>query len=437
MAEVRPFHGIRFNQKQVSDPASVICPPYDVISLREQHAYHEKSPYNIIRLEFGLDRPGDWAGNNKYTRARDDWRLWRDKGVLESDAVSFYVHKHRFPHRGEIRERTGLTACVRLEPWDRKIVLPHEHTGSKPKADRLELMRACRANISPIFALYQDSGGALSRILTGAQESPPTAQASLENGEAHSVWSVAGGTPLLSIEEFFAGQKIFVADGHHRYETALAYQNEMTEAGLAMPGAGYVMMTLVEFSDPGLLILPVHRLVRGLPPGEMAGLKSKLHSLFDVKTLPVRASDPAQKATMISDALRRRRNIGMAIGVWGQEEDNLLILRLRQGTDYDAMMPPGHSYYYYRLEISRLQHLVMDELETANRHLEVVYTPDEVEVVNRVGAGEYQIGFFIKALETRDIKSIALAGDKTPRKSSYFHPKLPTGLVMRSVEESL
>lgn len=440
MAEVRPFHGIRFNPDKVHDLGKVICPPYDIISPAEQQAIHRNSDYNIVRLEFGLDLPGDSPANNKYTRAARGWQEWMSQDVLrKNQAPAFYLHKHRFSSRGKTWQRTGLVACVKLEPWDRKIVLPHENTGTKAKEDRLNLMRACHANISPIFALFQDAESKVAAVAQSVEKSTPLMNASPDNGEGHLLWRIAIEAQIQVIQDYFARQKLFIADGHHRYETALNYQREM-KARAAQPvetGVDYVMMTLVEFSDPGLLILPVHRLARGLTAATIETLKRDLESTFDVKRLAVPGQTGAEKATAIADALRRRRNIGMAIGVWGLDKDILLILRERPGSDYQQMMPAGHSYYYYQLEVSRLQHLVMDRLEKDNPQIEVAYTPDEAEVVQGISSGEYQVAFFIKALEPKDIKGIALAGDKVPRKSTYFHPKLPTGLVMRSLADGL
>ncbi len=434
MAEVRPFHGIRYNQSKVPDLDRVICPPYDIISPEEQRAYHQRSDFNIISVEFGLDRPGDNDRTNKYTRARRTWQQWlRDNVLTREPSAAFYVHKHAFRYGDKDYARLGLIGAVRLEPWDKKIVLPHEHTGAKAKQDRLELMRACQSNVSPIFGLYQDRNATITGILQKVRKSPPVLTARLDQ-DAHRLWPITVEADLQAIGQYFAGQRLFIADGHHRYETALAFsrETEQSEKTGALPGAAYVMMTLVEFSDPGLLVLPVHRLVRGLSSESLAKLRGKLESLFDLKALPLR--DAATRAADIRDALRRRRGIGMAIGLWGLEKDNLLILRQRPGADYQALMPAGHSYYYYRLEVSRLQHLVMEGLEKENPGLEVAYTPDEAEVLARTASGEFQLGFFIKSLEPKDIKGIALAGDKVPRKSTYFHPKLPTGLVMRSLD---
>ncbi len=438
MSEVRPFHGIRFNQTKTPDIAKVICPPYDIISPAEQSAIHSRSPYNVVRLEFGLDLPGDSLSNNKYNRAAETWGAWIRDGILQKEgAPSFYVHKHQFHHGDRTLMRTGLIACVRLEPWEKKVVLPHEHTGAKAKEDRLNLMRACRANISPILSFYLDPTGSVASILKKAQQIPPLLRADQENGEAHWLWNISNEDDTRTIESYFADRSIFIADGHHRYETALNYQQEVRSATTSgdKTGADYVMMTLVESSDPGLLILPQHRLVK-CSGDRLLELKAKLQSAFKVESLPIAGRSAAVRAKYIDDSLSRHRKAGMAIGAVGLEKGKLSILREHQGRDYRSMMPAGRSSGYYRLEVGRLQHLVLDELE-ASKKIEVSYVPEESDVLDGVSSGRYQVGFLIAPLSAKDIEGIALAGDKVPRKSTYFFPKLPTGLVMRSLAEGL
>lgn len=439
MAEVRPFSGIRFNIDKTPDIGKVICPPYDIISPAEQSAIHARSPYNVIRLEFGLDRPGDSSSHNKYNRAAETWISWlKDRIMEKSGSPSFYVHKHQFRHGGKTLVRTGLIACVRLEPWDKKVVLPHEHTGAKAKEDRLNLMRACKANISPILSFYQDPAASVISVLKQAQKGPPLLRADQESDEAHWLWSIDAEEQIRTIEKHFADRNIFIADGHHRYETALNYQREVksSTAFVAESGADYVMMTLVEASDPGMLILPQHRLVKWLSGNKLPELRAKLQSLFKMESLPITGRSAAVQARYLSDSLSRHRKAGMAVGVLGLEKGKLVILREHQGRDYQAMMPASHSPGYYRLEVSRLQHLVLDEME-ARKEIEVSYVPEDSEVLEGVSSDEYQIGFLIASLEANDIEGVALAGDKVPRKSTYFYPKLPTGLVMRSLAEGL
>lgn len=273
--EVCPFRGIRYSQSIIGDVARVICPPYDVITPQQQRLYYEKSDYNAIRLEFP-EPTGD-----RYQKAATTFRQWLEQGVLQRDDVSsFYLHEHRFKYSGKKKMRCGVIARVRLEPWGSGI-FPHEETSSRDKSDRLQLMQACRANFSPLFSLYQDSGRRIASILSQVAEGKPLASSRAgrsnlpDSDEAHSLWAVTDREIKRELGELLSSQPIYVADGHHRYETALTYLEERRrERSSGSKGTpDYVMMELVDFSDPGLVVLPLHRLVRGIPSSNWSGLE--------------------------------------------------------------------------------------------------------------------------------------------------------------------
>lgn len=436
MAEVHPFCGIRFNQNKVSDIGMVLCPPYDVISAQERRTYHDRSEYNVIRLEDGFELPGDSAQNNKYMRAGMIWNQWLQQDVLHRDSSpTFYLHRHCFPYNGEMFERTGVVACVKLEPWEKKIVLPHEKTGDNPKLDRLKLMRACHANISPILAIYEDRSRSIGNILDASQNTVPWVDALEANGERHWLWGIAGREETRIIESCFSRKKIYIADGHHRYETGLIYRDEVNISAARDTGIGadYVMMTLVELSDPGLLVLPVHRLVKGLRQDKLRELEDMLKSAFKIYSVPVEWSISRDKVNVLSQKLLCRGKSSLTIGLWGLKKGHFLMLSPRPDINYKTLMPEGHSPSYCSLAISRLQHAILDRLLSGDGEAVVSYTPDAFEAFAAVSSGESQLAFILCALQPGAIKMVAQTGDKAPRKSTYFYPKLPTGLVMRTL----
>src|SRR5581483_4286499 len=274
MAEVRPFAGLRFSGVPLAD---AIAPPFDVISPAQQAELYDRSPYNVVRLELGREP-------DRYAEAGRCYQAWRSAGVLRRDEPSLYLYEQRFAVAGATHTRVGLVVRVKLEPWEAGVVLPHELTHSKAKEDRIQLMRAVKANVSPVFGLYEDPGRELAGKLASAASQPPLAEATDDAGEQHRLWKL----PADSVAEFFAGKQLFIADGHHRYETALAYRDEAgTEA------AKYVMMVLVDFADPGLVVFPTHRLMYGLSDQQQSKLTEGLGEYSEVTAA---ADSPSPKA---------------------------------------------------------------------------------------------------------------------------------------------
>ena len=423
MAEISPFAGIRYNQEKLGDLASVICPPYDVISPEEQKAYYDKSEYNVIRLEHGMVFPEDTETDNKHSRAKATFNQWLKEGILQIDPVpSFYVHEHTFTYQNTRKKRLGLIACLRLEPWENKAVFPHENTVPGIKSDRLELMRACDVNSSPIFGLYDDPGQRVSQLLSSLTKRKPMIDFT-EAGDVHKLWMSNEPEFVQRASHFMIPKPIYIADGHHRYETALAYQDEKCQGdlgGSSDEAFNFVMMTLVAFSDPGLIVFPVHRLVRGISSETLAGLRDKLETFFEVESMPLGEAGLPDVGGEITRVL-------------GLEPGNILALRLRQSTSLDEIMPEGHSRAYKKLDVSIVQHLIIEKLLGLNESDNIAYTPDTEQCRRQVETGEYQLAFLLNPIPVATIKEIASADDRMPGKSTYFYPKLPTGLVINSL----
>jgi uncharacterized protein (DUF1015 family) len=424
--EVSPFRGIRYNQSTVGDLARVICPPYDVISPEQQRLYYEKSDYNAIRLEFPEPT------TDRYERAAMTFQQWLKQGVLEYDSVSaFYLHEHQFKYSGKKMVRRGVIARVKLEPWGSGI-FPHEETSSKAKSDRLQLMRACRANFSPLFCLYQDSQQKIAPILSHVAQGRLLMSLRAGRGnfpdsdEAHSLWAVTEPGIKQELSELLSSQPIFIADGHHRYETALTYRQERIQrqsdsCKLSADGFQYVMMELVEFSDPGLVILPLQRLVRGILPSRLMSLRDRLKDFFTVESVATGTGS-------------WHLPVDSCLGILGLQPGSLVVLKKRQDVSLEAMMPGTRSQVYREFGVSILNHIVLDSILSGVKDTEIAYTVDLEEAHQQIREGQYQLAFLLHPPQPGMVKAVADAQDRMPRKSTYFYPKLPAGLVINPLD---
>ena len=430
--EVSPFRGIRYNQVIVGDLARVLCPPYDVVAPEQRQLYHEKNDYNAIRLESPAESPE--PTDDSYRTAATTFQQWLKEGVLQLDGIpSFYLHDHHFEYSGVRRVRRGLIARVKLQPWGSGIY-PHEETFPKAKSDRLQLMRACRANFSPLLSLYQGSEPKVALKLSEVAQGEPIIEMSVsspskgegQGGEGHVVWAITDPETKLQLSQFLSSQPLYIADGHHRYETALAYQRERAQhqsdsRNLTGGGFHYVMMELVDFSDPGLVVLPLHRLVRGIAPSVLAGLGDQLRNFFALEPVPVEADGYQLSADS-------------CLGVLGLLPGSLAVLKKRQDVSLQALMP-GHRPQAYRdFSISILNHIILDNILGFTSKEDVAYTVDWKEAYQQIEEGKYQLAFLANPPQPEVVKAVADAQDKMPSKSTYFYPKLPAGLIINPLE---
>jgi uncharacterized protein (DUF1015 family) len=427
LAEISSFQGVRYNQELVQDMSEVICPPYDVISPEQQKAYYKRSDYNVVRLEHGTILSNDTKTNNKHTRACTAFNQWlKDRVLLMDHVASFYIHEHCFTFQNIRKKRIGLMACVRLEPWEKKVIFPHENTVPGIKSDRLELMRACPVNFSPLLGLYEDLGQKVTKLIAVQAGRKPAIDFA-ESGETHKLWVANEPEFVQRVSHFLASKPIYIADGHHRYETALAYRDERLQQIKHARGHeafNFVMITLVSFSDPGVVVLPVHRLVSKMSTAVFTKFKSTLEQYFELVSVPL-------------DENGLPENAGTVTRILGLEPGNAVGLKLKQPSLLREIMPPGHSDTYKRLDISIVQHLAIDKLMALDKNASISYTPNASEARRLVEEGECQLAFILNPIPVTTIKSVADSNDKMPGKSTYFYPKLPTGLVMNRLEGTL
>ncbi len=429
MADIRPFHGVHYSPAAVGDLAGVICPPYDIITPQMQLELYRRSEFNFVRIEFGRDLSNDRDNDNRYTRAADTLERWLETGVLAADGrPAFYVDEHCFSYRGRTLSRRSIGCLVKLEDWEKMVVRPHEGTLARPKDDRLNLMWALQADTSPVMALYEDRERKVAGLLDRKLHHTPTLCAGESDGESHRLWAVTDENVVGEIKQALADQPLYIADGHHRYESALAYQRARRAGKMAGEEPfDFVMMTLVDFADPGLVILPAHRLVRGVAPSLLDGLPDALRACFSVERLPVEGDAQEEIERVLA---RTRGEVRLAMYGPGAA---LYALTLADSNTVAGMMPYFHTPLYGKLDVSVVDHVIMGEMlgltyETSGTSLD--YTNDAAEAVQRVNDREYQLAFIVSPVPPGTVKAIADSGDRMPRKSTYFYPKTPAGLVV-------
>ena len=416
MTEIRPFKGIIYNTSRVRGD-EVVAPPYDIITPEMKDALYEKSPYNIVRIDFGKDQANDTPeGENRYTRARRFLQEWLEEGILiEPERPSYYLYQVSYRINDEERIMRGVFARVRLTELC-EGVFPHEATHSKPKADRLNLMRYCRANISPIFSIFNNPEESFQGLVDSRSSEEPYLSAIDHEGARHELWIVDDPDDVEFITGVVEGRPIYIADGHHRYETALEYMKERKRDNPGHTGEepyNFTLMLLVNIPDGGLSILPTHRLVRGIPSGER-DLLDKLSGYFDI-----------EKMNSHEQLLRALPSHEHAIGMILKNSSQSYIL-IHKGIDLHEVPRPLRG-----LDVTVLHELIFKNLLSVEG---VSYEMDPRIVINRVRSGEYSAGFFLNPTRVSEVEEVALECLRMPPKSTYFYPKILTGFVINRLD---
>ncbi|AKG53680.1 hypothetical protein DGWBC_1019 [Dehalogenimonas sp. WBC-2] len=433
MAEVRPFNAIRYNAA-AEDMVSVVCPPYDVIGLRQEEALLKSSPHNFIRIEYSKALIGDDDTNNRYSRALSYLEDWLNAGVLRQDhKPAYYLHEQSFCYGSMTAKRRGIFARVRLEEWDRMIVRPHERTLAGPKRDRIKLISTLEANTSPVFGLYEDADKTVAAIIDQVSSWPVTLEFTGESGEYHKLWLVDDAIAVAAIEKAFAAKPLYIADGHHRYESALAYRNECYAARPEISRSAalnFVMMSLVDTADPGLLILPTHRLIKGISSESLMALPAKMGEYFNIEHFDLAHGDWRQIEPLMAEDSSR-------FFIYGLHGDELLSLRVKDQAQIERLMPQGHTATYRGMDVSVVDHVVLEKMIAMDPMDEerVAYDHDRDSTVSRVQSGEFQFAFILKPVRPQTIEAISDARDRMPRKSTYFYPKLPSGIILYRLKD--
>ncbi|MCI0453520.1 MAG: DUF1015 domain-containing protein [Candidatus Dadabacteria bacterium] len=408
MVMVVPFRGVRYNAEKVGVIDSVLAPPYDVINPEEQNELYEKNPYNVVRIILPKNEDDE-----KYIRAGESFRGWIKGGVLIQDSEPcIYPYYQEFKEDGKTVTRKGFIAAVRLEDFSSKRVIPHERTFAGPKLDRLKLTSACRANLSPVFAIYSDPEGAIETAIEKRLSKKPIVDAVGGDGVRNYQWRLSDNDLLSQIKTRMLDSVLLIADGHHRYETALEYRN-IQRKGLDVITEDkeyeYVMMYLSRVEGDGLVIKPTHRLVKNLGTLDIDDFLKRLKDRFSVEKVSFNdgiSSLSPQEFSIIT-----------------KERDSLFKFSLKK----------PESVHYKNLGVMLLHNFVFGDIMN-EEEAQILYTKSVEEVLRLVRAGDYKLGFILPPLRAKDVYEVALSGEKMPHKTTYFYPKLLSGLVFHLLE---
>ncbi len=428
MPDVLPFRGVRYDVARVGTLSDVVAPPYDVIDPALQDRLYRASDYNVIRLELNREEPGDTEAQGRYARAARFLRDWLRQGILrEEDHAALYLYQQTFEVEGKTHTRRGFLGRVRLEPFGQGKVYPHEQTLSGPKADRLALYHATGFNLSPIFGLYPDADGEVLRTVESGLRDRTPLVAMDHLGVENQLWVVDDQKAQAAVRGLMASRPVFIADGHHRYETGLKYRDERARAG-ELSGdddpANFCMMMLVGMSDPGLLILPTHRLVSGFPGLTAETFAERLAPHFEMTvTGEGEAGCRAAWKTIEQGGDQDLLGFGtVSDGRW-------LLARLRSDEAMDRLAPE-HSPEWRNLGVSVLHVLVLESLLNSLGRPACRYVHLLGEVLDDVAARGCDLACLVPPARMEHVESIASGLETMPPKSTYFYPKLLTGLVL-------
>ncbi|HLK34728.1 MAG TPA: DUF1015 domain-containing protein [Terriglobales bacterium] len=435
MATIFPFRAFRYDPARVN-LSQVVTQPYDKITPAMQAAYYEASPYNLVRIILGRRAPADTEKDNIYTRAARDFADWRCQGILRQDPQpSIYAYTQEFTAPGSEDggryERRGFIALGKIEDYAAKVVFRHEQTLSKPKADRLDLLRATRAHFGQIFMLYNDPGGDLEVTLFPSRQ--PEVQVNDEYGVLHKLWQVADPGVIDSVCRTMADQKLIIADGHHRYETALNYRNGCRAAGNGLdPNAAHerVMMTFVNARSAGLLILPTHRLISGLPNFEPGAMVAAARSFYGVRDVS-REFDANHPLALLP------RTLAGETAMLAVTAKQAFLFLANPGTRHPAL--DTASVRQAELDVVRLHKVVLQSVlgiseEAIREQRNLEYLRDAGEAVHRVRSGAANVAFLLNSVPIEQMMEVALAGEVMPQKSTDFYPKLLSGLTVYALD---
>ncbi len=452
MPHIQAFRGIRYDLGHVGSLSNVVAPPYDVIDAELQNSLYEKHPANVVRLILNKDEAGDNERNNRYTRAARLMRSWLREGMLFTEAdPAIYVYHQVFTEGGTEYTRRGFMCRVRIDRFGEGKIYPHEETHGAAKADRLKLWSACKANLSQIFGLYPDAQNDAQNILEAAISGAAPLEATDHLGVVHRVWPVTDVATITGMIAAMGDRPVYIADGHHRYETAIALRDQIAAAhgGSLSPEhpANYVLMMLVSMSDPGMLVLATHRLFRGLRPITANQLRERLSESF--ATEPAGSGPDRARSLWEEIELEGEQS---TLGLYTAADQQWTLVRLTDaGRRRMAQVAGHHSTDWQGLGVSILHRLIIDTLLPAPRSPLPApkYVRDIEEVVHGLQHGDdagrdatgqtgtggrFELAALVMPATVEHIRAISSHGERMPAKSTYFYPKLLSGLVINPLE---
>jgi uncharacterized protein (DUF1015 family) len=449
MADIYPFRAFRYashpdDDSQQISPAQVVTQPYDKINPALQERYYEASPYNLVRIILGRAQADDNPENNVYTRAAGYFRNWRERGVLRQDSEpAIYVYSQRFTVPGSDKagastemERRGFIALGRIEDYSAGVVFRHEQTLAKPKADRLDLLRATRAHFGQIFMLYEDTGEVDSLLNPSAD---PDMAVTDEYGVLHRVWKVSDPAVIASVRSAMSDKKLIIADGHHRYETALAYRNECREksGAVAERDSGpedtpseFLMMTFVNLNSPALVVLPTHRVVHSLAAFSEEDFRKSAHDFFDIDDIDL-PLDAGRATAMLRECGRAGTSI-LAV-----TPKRAFLLHHPNPNPVEVFA--GVSIRQQSLDVVQLHKVLLENVlqlspESIRNQQNISYVRDAGEALNYLPENRANVVFLMNPCKVSQVRDVAFAGEVMPQKSTDFYPKLSSGLTIYALD---
>ncbi len=426
MPHIEPFRGILYNPGKAKAD-KVVAPPYDVISPEMQDELYRASDYNIVRLILGKEEPGDSEENNKYKRARQFFNEWLGKEILIQDKEpAIYVYAQEYSHKKKNKGGLGFIACMKIEDPGTSRVLPHEKTFAKPKEDRLNLIREVNANLSSVFTLFEDEAGEVAAVLRQVLKEKPAIDVKQE-GVRHKLWKLKDRAAVSKIQKLMSGKDIFIADGHHRYEVATMYRNEMRSKEGPGKGYDYVMMYFSPMDEKILTILSTHRLIKEIGM-DIEELLKRMEAYFDIKVL--------KNAKQLFEEMNAVKSDEYAFGIYYKNK-SFYLLKLKKDINPDSAIKENRSSEYKRLDVAILHGLIFDNILGLKEKIadaqNVIYTRDEDYAIDEVNKGTCEAAFFLNPTRVSQVRDVARIGDKMPHKSTYFYPKLLSGLVINKL----
>ena len=426
MIEVKPFHGLLYNTKVTGPLSEVTAPPYDVISPALQESLYQKNPHNVIRLILGKEFPTDSEVDNRYTRSAEIFGQWLEKEVIVRDSQpGFYLYSQEYEFEGEQFCRTGFFARVKTEAFSEGNILPHEFTLSKAKTDRTHLLNACHANFSPIFGLYSDPEGNIDALLKNENVIEPLSV--IDDGSVvHRIWRLNNSSICQEISEQIRDKKIYIADGHHRYETALAF----AEANQGqVDDCAHVMMFLTNMDSDSMSIFPIHRVVKSPEPFDQESFLKKARKYFDITPW----SGPLN-GTEVKSQLKQLSSTQITFCIHMGKE-NTFILKVKDQKNVVPLLDDNEPEDMQVLDVAQLhallfRHILKVDTREKSGQQYVSYKVSSEEAMAMVDSGEYDVAFFMNPTLIEHVRRLAEKGVRLPQKATFFYPKLLSGLVI-------
>jgi uncharacterized protein (DUF1015 family) len=428
MVDIVPFPGYLYNKEKTGPLDQVTAPPYDVISPDAQAKLYAQNPYNVVRLILGRQSPEDTEADNRYTRSAKVFNEWIKTEVLSKDKTpAFYAYSQDYHFQGKQLSRMGFFARVKIEDFNTGNICPHEFTLAKAKKDRMHLLEACQANFSPIFGLFSDPDGFVDQMLEIVKQQDPLAVIE-DDDVTHRFWRLRDSEPVQAIKKSFAAKKIYIADGHHRYETALAYHKAN---GSRVPDSAHVMMFLTNLNSENMSIFPIHRMIRCPGPFDGQEFLSRLGDFFNVAPI---TSNTTDLASLLKKSGEDKISFVVTLG-----KDRLYLLKLKDPASILPFLQADEPEDLQVLDVAQLhalviRHLLNIDTKKSDHQQYVAYTVDIQAAMDRVDSGEFDLAFFVNATKMDQVRRLAEKGIRLPQKATYFYPKLLSGLVINKFE---